>query len=593
MRASTLLAASVVGMVATGAMALPAHAEWVAPPTAAGSVTAWGTAAAATATTLTDLPSTPAADIAANNQATAVVTTDGQFKIWGPPTAVVVTSAPTGVTNAKSVSMVNGYGVLLRTDGSVTGWGANPYITETPAGLKAKAVSVGLGTGYAVSEAGKLVTWGAPPAYPPPPAVTELTDLVDVSASFQHVLALRANGTVVTWGAQGATEDAFNVVPDLGGRKATQISAGLTSSGVVLDDGSVKIWPSDSALIASTPADLAGKQVRSLDLNVNAAVTTTDDSVRLWGPTAAINNQQATLDGTPVTKIAVGQNHAVALTTTFRELSKPSISGTAAPDQRLTATPASFSLTPETSAGQWYRGNDPVEGATSTTLDLTTADIGSSFSYRTTATRDGQTLESQSTPVGPVQPTMVASTVKVSVSPASGVIGAARTATATVSSAGAPTGSVTFTVGSTTISKPLTSGRAAWALPALPVGSHRITAKYSGDAHTLPSTSATIVMPVTKATSKVSATAKATGKTKKVAKKVTLTIKVKASQAPTGKVTVKLKGKTKKTVKVTVNAKGVGTVVLKKVKRGKYTATLSYGGNAKVLASTGTARFRV
>ena len=80
-----------------------------------------------------------------------------------------------------------------------------------------------------------------------------------------------------------------------------------------------------------------------------------------------------------------------------------------------------------------------------------------------------------------------------------------------------------------------------------------------------------------------------------MAKKVTITVTVKAPQgvSAAGKVTITLKGKTKvKPITVKVNAKGVATATVKNLKHGKYTATIKYAGNASINGASGKTTFK-
>jgi hypothetical protein len=97
--------------------------------------------------------------------------------------------------------------------------------------------------------------------------------------------------------------------------------------------------------------------------------------------------------------------------------------------------------------------------------------------------------------VAKIIPTSVASTttsLASSINPA--IVGQTVTFTANVTpgcgSVGAPTGTVTFSDGSNTLgTAPLTSGQATFGTSALSAGSHFITAAYSGDSSSNPSTS--------------------------------------------------------------------------------------------------------
>ena len=144
----------------------------------------------------------------------------------------------------------------------------------------------------------------------------------------------------------------------------------------------------------------AGKVVAVSLADNTAAAVTADGAVHVWGPTLAVTNVPESLTGEPVSAVAVGQNHVAAVVTDFRNLTKPTITGTPQVGLTLTATPATLSLTPDAPAtGQWYADNDPIAGKTGTTLALDAPLVGKSISYRTTATRGEDTITSASAPV--------------------------------------------------------------------------------------------------------------------------------------------------------------------------------------------------
>lgn len=588
----TAVAVSVLLVGAGGPV--PAQAVAPAPGSDAGAIVTWGDLSSDDAAAAMAVPgdlSGPVRSVATTAQATGAVTLDGVLRVWGTPDAPEVELAPSDVTDATAVTLNDDNGAVLHADGRVTAWGPG-VLSAVPAGLRATAIALQAGTGYAVSVDGTLRVWGDAPAEPLPP-VGQLTDLVDVSASALQVLALRADGSVVIWGPSQVP--AFNVVPDFGGRKAVEIATGPTSSGVILDDGTISVW--GTALPAQQPAfdglTPAGRVV-DLSLAQHGAAVTADGAVHVWGASGAVTGIPETLLGQPVSSIAVAPRHVVAVVTAFRELTTPTVSGVPEVGQVLTATPATFSLTPQTASGQWYADDAPITGSTATTVTITPALVGTSISYRTTATRDDQTLVSSSVALGPV-PTVASGTV-VSVGAGPTALGGVRTVTASVTSAlGVPSGMVTFTVGTAGGTAALVDGKATWRLPALPVGSHSVSAAYSGDASFDASQASPVKVVVTKAASRTSGKVKVTGKTKKAAKRVTLTLSVASVKGVSlkGKVTIKIKGVTKKAVTASVSAAGKAKVVLKNVKRGRFTAKVTYAGNGSVTGSAATVKLKV
>jgi hypothetical protein len=102
---------------------------------------------------------------------------------------------------------------------------------------------------------------------------------------------------------------------------------------------------------------------------------------------------------------------------------------------------------------------------------------------------------------GKISPVLLSDTTTLSVSPGNSVVaGTSVTLTATVAGGGstAPTGSVTFLDGTTTLGTgSLGAGKASFTTTALSTATHSITASYGGDTNYEPSTSAAIGVTVT------------------------------------------------------------------------------------------------
>ena len=448
MHMRNLLAATAVSALLAGAVAstIPATAATAPSPANAGSVFNWGNGPAPVPEDLTG----PVLSVATNDYAAGVVTLDGEVRVWGDPTLAEVTEVPTGISDATTITLgygdVNGNaaghnGAVLHADGRVTAWGDTEAIGQVPTDLRAKAIALQGYTGYAVRTDGTLATWGDEPIYATP---VGLTGLVDVSASPTGVVALRADGTVVAWGSRN-----MDTIPDFGSHKVAEVSAGLGYVLARMDDGTLKAW--GDFVPGGMPAfDGQSPAGRVIDVSAGspygAGVVTADGAVRMWGDNW--NFAPRELAGKPASAVATSHYQTVAVVTAFRELTQPTLAGTPTAGQTLTATPATFSLTPDSPAtGQWYADNAPIAGKTATTLVLDPAVVGESISYRTTATRGSDTVTSASTPLGPVTsaPTppgpvaKAASSITVTAAPASAAAGTKRTVTATVTSpAGTP-----------------------------------------------------------------------------------------------------------------------------------------------------------
>jgi len=139
---------------------------------------------------------------------------DGTVLQWNQdygPTAQLLTNA-VGVTTGEDHSL------SLRADGSIVGWGANNYgqITVPQAASNGVAVAAGSGHSLALRVDGAVVGWGAnhygqatgvPSTNYPYTASGEvtlagqkLTNVIAIDAAGWQSLALKSDGTVVSWG---------------------------------------------------------------------------------------------------------------------------------------------------------------------------------------------------------------------------------------------------------------------------------------------------------------------------------------------------------------------------------------------------------
>ena len=280
-----------------------------------------------------------------------------------------------------------------------------------PSDLRAKSIALQAGTGYAVRVDGTLTTWGEAPVYPVPAG---LTNLVDVSTSLTHTLALHSDGTITTW---TYTDDPnyydLYAIPDFGGKKVIKISTGSGSAVPSSKTAASRSGATPARCRQAAGLDGLTPATKVVDLGLetgDAAAVTADGVVHVWGSNVPMTTAPRRSPASPcrLSRWVAARGRVV---TTFREVTQPTISGTPAVGQTLTATPATFSLIPDSPAtGQWYADNQPIAGKTATTLTLDPRDGRQVDQLPTTATRDGDTISSRSAPMGPVPP--VASNVR-------------------------------------------------------------------------------------------------------------------------------------------------------------------------------------
>jgi subtilisin family serine protease len=190
-----------------------------------------------------------------------------------------------------------------------------------------------------------------------------------------------------------------------------------------------------------------------------------------------------------------------------------------------------------------------------------------------------------------------ATTVAGTHAPEPSTFGTASTLNVTVSGAGtAPTGAVTVKEGATTIgTATLTAGKGSVALPAtLSVGSHSFALSYSGDTTYASSTgtASATVAPGPPAPPVASTTTAETPRKIKQGKRILVAVSVTApGTTPTGEVQIRTDGKL-----VGSGTLAGGSVVIaltKKLKPGKHTLVVSYGGSATVAPSQTTVQVKV
>ena len=194
----------------------------------------------------------------------------------------------------------------------------------------------------------------------------------------------------------------------------------------------------------------------------------------------------------------------------------------------------------------------------------------------------------------------VSTTTLVSSSPNPSQLGQTVTFTATVapvnSTASSPTGTVTFTEGATTLASSVTlngSDQATFTTSSLAVGSHTITAAYSGDSTFGASTGSDSASPQVVSAASKSATSDVTSSVnpsvhgQTVTFSVTVSAVAPATGTPTGTVTFSDQSGSLGTG--TLNGSGVATFSTSTLSTSKHTVTASYSGDSTFSGSNDSA----
>jgi len=142
----------------------------------------------------------------------------------------------------------------------------------------------------------------------------EATNVVAISAGAYHLMALRADGRVIAWGAPGFVprDLILAVPPDL--TNAVAIAAGYDHCLALRSDGRIAAWGVNSRGQLNVPEGLSNVVALAAGSAYSIALKQ-DGSVVDWGDAARYGNPLARPDLTNVTAIALGHTgaHGLAL----------------------------------------------------------------------------------------------------------------------------------------------------------------------------------------------------------------------------------------------------------------------------------------
>ena len=160
---------------------------------------------------------------------------------------------------------------------------------------------------------------------------------------------------------------------------------------------------------------------------------------------------------------------------------------------------------------------------------------------------------------------------------------------AVVPAAGTPTGNVTFKEGATVLASNVTlsGGQASFSTTSLSVGSHTITAVYSGDANFLTSNSSRTDVVNQAATTIVVSSPGSPVFGQRVVFTATVVARAPSTGIPTGTADFK-EGATDLTPGGVTLVDGSATFTTSSLSVGQHTITVSYGGSASFLSSSGS-----
>lgn len=233
----------------------------------------------------------------------------------GTTTARYLPTAVSGLTGVVAVSSGDDHALALKGDGSIYAWGYNDF------GQLAESTSTTQRTS--------------------PTAISSVTSVAAVAAAENFSLALKQDGTIVSWGrnntgqlGNGSQTNSSTPVSVSSISSATAISATYLHALALLSDGTVRAWGwnffgevgDGTTTLRSSPVEVAGlDDVIAIGAGASFSVALKDDgTVWTWGSnsegqlgdgTLTSRSAAAQVSGlSDVAKIAVGLNHVLAMT---------------------------------------------------------------------------------------------------------------------------------------------------------------------------------------------------------------------------------------------------------------------------------------
>jgi len=180
----------------------------------------------------------------------------------------------------------------------------------------------------------------------------------------------------------------------------------------------------------------------------------------------------------------------------------PSLSGSAKIDQTLSVVDPVWDESGVRNAYQWLRNGSPIAGATRSSYRVTASDVGAELTARVTGSKTGFADGVVTTAAKRVPAVPSTTTAALAASTVAKGKRARITVTVTATGFADPTGVITVKEGSRTLKKFTLKGShhgvKTLKLPALAAGKHKLKAFYAGNAKITGSTSARVVLKVTR-----------------------------------------------------------------------------------------------
>lgn len=299
-------------------------------------------------------------EIAAAGDYSLALGSSGQVFGWGSNFNGCA-SVPADVVGAIAISAGDRHAGAILSTGVIRCWGRNDFgQLNVPSGLAGvAALACGSDFTCAVAAGGAVVSWGHPSRPAAPVGLTQVQQIaiggiINEFGNSAHVVARRADGTVVAWGAN--TDGQCNVPASM--ISATKVAAGNGFSMALLANGKIAVWggsgpgyewgmtryvdspivdvsasheghclgrlanggvvgwgPNVTAVLgqAAPPADLGPVTQVCAALGSFSLALTASGQVRVWGSPIGGINVQPPMGLNGVTAISGGYAHGLAL----------------------------------------------------------------------------------------------------------------------------------------------------------------------------------------------------------------------------------------------------------------------------------------
>jgi hypothetical protein len=186
---------------------------------------------------------------------------------------------------------------ICQAGGTVSGWGDDTLLqSDAPAGLAGViAVAAGPSHSVALRSDGTVITWGGSQI----PVPMGLTNVIAIAAGSNYTVALQSDGTVQTWGT------GISGPPSLG--SVVAIAAGVSHALALQKDGTLVSWGGQS----STPATATNVTAIAAG-NGQSLALRSDGTVVAWGDNS-FGKAEVPAGLTNVVSVAAGADHCLAL----------------------------------------------------------------------------------------------------------------------------------------------------------------------------------------------------------------------------------------------------------------------------------------